>query len=82
MKSILLRMEEQTVKFLDFIRCYTDEPLLLNTARCEEQTNLQTYRDLILDLEQHIECLLIFDHYEDPETRDFSLEDDQLDAAA
>ena len=66
MKSIMQRMEEQTIKFLDFIKCYTDDPLLLNTAGTEEQSNLKTYRNLILDLEQHIDCLIIFDHYEDP----------------
>ena len=66
MKSMMQKMEEQTIKFLDFIKCYTDEPFLLNTSRTEEQSNLKTYRSLILDLEQQIECLIIFDLYEDP----------------
>ena len=34
--------------------------------------NLSEYRELILELEQHIDCLIIFDHYEDSKEEDWS----------
>ena len=67
MKTIMIRMEEETLKFTDFLNSSTSQPLLENTGKEHEHGIFLQFRSLILDLEHHVECLIIFDHFEDTE---------------
>ena len=67
MKYIMIRMEEETLKFTDFLYSSASQPLLENTGKAYEHDNFLRFRSLILDLEHHVECLIIFDHFEESE---------------
>lgn len=66
LKYIMIRMEQETLKFTDFLYSQASQPLLENSSKDYEHENLLRFRSLILDLEHHVECLIIFDHFEDP----------------
>ena len=61
----MLRVDEQTVQFKKFIFETLDLPFNQNQSKKSQHDNMLKCKDLILDLEQHIDCLIIFDHFED-----------------
>jgi hypothetical protein len=65
MKAILSRLDEQTFKFLHFVTSTCRAPDLRNRKRQHDLVNLKQYKEIILELEQHIDCLIIYDHFED-----------------
>jgi len=68
MPLIISRMEDETLKYFDYILNTCSYPFIQNTNIEYELQNLRGHRSLIAELEQHIECLIIFDHYKDGKT--------------
>mmetsp|Transcript_31459 Transcript_31459/g.48123 ORF Transcript_31459/g.48123 Transcript_31459/m.48123 type:complete len:360 (-) Transcript_31459:582-1661(-) len=65
LKEILNRLDCQSTKFLTFIRNFTSRPLHENESRWHFPANLEVIQNTILEMEQHVDCLIIWDHYED-----------------
>lgn len=65
MNKMMSRMEAETFKFVDFIQPITENPFLENTAKRFQMKTLSAMRTIICDLEHHLECLIIFDHFEE-----------------
>lgn len=65
-RSIISRLERQTMVFLDFIMAHATLPFLESFGnRMHNSANLYRYRRIVLELEQHVDCLIIWDHWED-----------------
>lgn len=67
-RTIMARLERQTSLFLNFILTHASLPSLETfTSRVNHSANLYRYRQLVMELEQHIDCLIIWDHWQDEE---------------
>ena len=62
----MARLERQTSIFLDFIQAHSSLPFLETFgSRMHHSANLYRYRRMVLELEQHVDCMIIWDHWED-----------------
>lgn len=65
MNKMMIRMEIETFKFMDYLVPIVEKPFLENTSKSLKYKHFLALRTLVQDLENHIECLIIFDFFED-----------------